>query len=162
LRALTLVSLGTWGETAGGARWRTHLEFSTTTCADFNSAQTADCAYENTLFNGGYRYQGRVLGHSTDSDSRQWVLGLLLQDTAARTWTARLRRAEVNRIGGPNQVNQLLSRTPQLWWVGEATLAQPFAGGHVEAALGLEHRHDESSGSTRLEPRGYLRFTHDF
>jgi hypothetical protein len=73
LRSLNLISLSTWGDTAADARWRAHVEFSTTTCADFDdaAAQSADCAYENGVFTAGYRYRQRVLGHSTDSDSRQ-------------------------------------------------------------------------------------------
>lgn len=161
LRSLALLSLSTWGDLASGSRWRAHLEGTSTTCADNSYAQAADCAYENGIFTAGYRYRGRVLGHSTDSDTRQWVLGLSL-DQGPRSWSARLRRAEVNRIGFVPQVNHLLSKGPQLWWVGEGLLKQRFAGGDLELSLGLEHRQDLLTDGTRLKPRGYVRWTGTF
>jgi Capsule assembly protein Wzi len=161
LRSLNLISLSTWGDTSANSRWQAHVEFSTTTCADFDDAESANCAYENGVFTAGYRYRGRVLGHSTDSDSRQWAVGMLL-DEGSRSWMARLRRAEINRVGAVPQSNHLLSTGPQLWWVAEGLLKQPFRGGNVELALGLEHRKDRLTDDTDLEPRGYLRWTQAF
>ena len=161
LRTLSLGNLGTWGDFESGARWRAHLEFSTTTCADFDDAQNPDCGYENSLFSAGYRYRGRVLGHSTDSDSRQWAAGLLYEK-GTRSWAARLRRAEINRLGTVPQPNHLLSKGPQVWWIGEALLKQPFAGGDLEFSLGLEHRKDSLADDTRTEPKGYVRWTQSF
>ena len=161
LRSLGLYSISTWGERPSGARWRAHIEFSTTTCSDFNYAQSADCAYENGLFTAGYRYRGRVLGHSTDSDSRQFVVGLLYAQ-GAQSWTARLRRAEINRIGGVPQVNQLLAKGPERWWVGEGVFKRPLARGEFELAGGLEYHQDLLTDSARLEPKGYLRWTQAF
>lgn len=162
LRTLNLVSLGTWGELDGGGRWRAHLELSSTTCADLESdIRNPDCGYENTLFSAGYRYRGRVFGHSTDSDSRQVALGLQFE-SARRSWSTLLRRAEINRIGFVPQRNHLLSPGPQLWWVGEARLRQPYAGGDLELSLGVEHRRDELTRDTSLEPIGYLRWSQAF
>jgi Capsule assembly protein Wzi len=161
LRTLSLIDASTWGSFESGAAWQAHLEFSTTTCADFDDAQSSNCAYENGVFTAGYRYRGRVLGHSTDSDSRQWAIGLLL-DHGNRSWTARLRRAEINRIGTVPQSNHLLSVGPQVWWVAEGLLKQPLGGGNVELALGLEHRKDSLTDDTDLVPKGYLRWTQAF
>ena len=162
LRALDLITLSTWGDTAAGGRWRAHLEASSTTCADFSSVQSADCAYENGVFSAGYRYRGRVFGHSTDSDSRQLVVGLVYSAPTDWIWTARLRRAEINRIGFVPQGNHLLSKGPALWWVGEGTMERPLLGGNLELAVGLERRRDDRSRATQLDPRGYLRWTQRF
>ncbi len=162
LRSLNLLSISTWGDVADGSRWRSYVEASSTTCADFDNAQSADCGYENGLFTAGYRYRGRVLGHSTDSDSRQLVAGLMLSTPGSWVWGARLRRAEINRIGVVPQPNHLLAKGPQLWWVGEGSLERPLLDGKLELALGLEHRRDNRSRATDLEPRGYLRWTQRF
>lgn len=162
LRTLTLVNASTWGTLASGMGWRGHFEFSSTTCADFDDAQSFDCGYENGVFSAGYRYRGRPLGHSTDSDSRQFSLGLQLQD-GMRYWSAGLRRVEINRAGNvPQPFHSLAPAGPQLWWVGEGSLRQPFAGGTLELALGVEHRHVRLTGDTDVEPTGYARWTHAF
>ena len=84
------------------------------------------------------------------------------QTASVRVEMARLRRAEINRVGAVPQSNHLLSTGPQLWWVAEGLLKQPFRGGNVELALGLEHRKDRLTDDTDLEPRGYLRGTQAF
>jgi hypothetical protein len=161
LRSLNLGQISTWGDTSGGRRWRTHVEFSSTTCADFGNARNADCGYENALFSAGYRFRGRVLGHSTDSDSRQWALGFALED-AAELWSATVRRAEINRIGFTPSTNHTLADGPQTWWVAEGRYDRPMLGGRLELALGAEHRRDDVTDETTLEPIGYLRFRRGF
>jgi hypothetical protein len=161
LRTLRLANLSTWGDLASGARWRAHVEVSTTTCGDFDDAEITNCAYENGVFTAGYRYRGRVLGHSTDSDSRQVAAGLLYED-GRRSWTARLRRAEINRVGAVPQVTHTVSTGPQVWWVGEGLLKQPFSGGDLQLSLGVEHREDSLDGDTRLEPKGFVRWSKAF
>ncbi len=161
LRTLSLINLSTWGTRRAGALWRAHVEFSTTTCADFDDAQSANCGYENGVFTAGYRYRNRALGHSTDSDSRQVVIGLSMQD-GPRDWVARLRRAEINRIGTVPQSTQPLATGPELWWIGEGVVEQTLARGRLELGLGLEHRRDELTRDTSIEPRGYLRWTAAF
>lgn len=162
LRTMTLASIGTWGDTASGLRWRAHLEFSTTTCADFDDAQTADCAYENAVFSAGYRYRGRVLGHSTDSDSRQWALAITTSGAAGASWSATVRRAEINRIGATPSLTHTLAPGPQTWWVGEGRHSRDLLGGVLDASVGVEYRRDDRTHDTSLEPVGYLRWTRPF
>jgi hypothetical protein len=163
LRSLNLVSLSTWGESEDGDRWRAHIEASTTTCADLDDVEAPDCGYENGVFTAGYRYRGRVLGHSTDSDTRQYAAGLQLATPANWYLSATLRRAEVNRVGGTPQVNHLLAPNgPELWWLGEGAVTGPLGGGEISASFGLQHRRVEASGATDLDPVGYLRWTQRF
>lgn len=60
------------------------------------------------------------------------------------------------------QPNQLLSPGPQLWWVGEGSVARPLLSGQLELTLGLEHRRDDLTDASELDPRGYLRWTQRF
>ncbi len=161
LRTLNLVSLSTWGNARGADRWKARLELSTTIVADFTSEQIADVAYENSLFTAGYRYRGRVLGHSTDSDSRQALVGFDY-DEGHRTWSARLRRAQINWLGGVPQPNHLLSKGPALWWGADAALTQTVLGGQLELLVGLEHHDDRLGDRSSVLGRGYLRWTQAF
>lgn len=163
LRSLTLASLGTWGTTAAGRPWNAHIEFSTTTCADFDDRQTADCAYENAIFTAGYRYRGRALGHSTDSDSRQWALGMSLGDASSAYWAATLRRAEINRLGSvPDRNHTLASSGPETWWVGELRLSRPAWGAQLDASVGVEYKRDDLRRDTETDPVGFVRWTKAF
>ena len=158
LRSLALISLATWGDYGAAARWRAHLEFSSTICSDFNYAQAADCAYENGIFTAGYRYRGRVLGHSTDSDSRQYTLGFAL-DEGTTSWELLLRRAEINRIGTIPQPNHLLAPNgPQTWWTLEAAGRRDLGAGRLEWQAGVERVRDNLRDTTATDPRGWLRY----
>jgi hypothetical protein len=162
---MDLVGLSTWGDTDKGLRWRATMEFSETTCADEDAvdAVRGDCvAYENLLFTGGYRYRGRALGHSTDGDSRQWVLGLAASETGGRHWALGLRRAEINRIPGANHPLHSVSTVPAIWYVGEARVEQPIGRARVELSLAVERKTDELTSRTVNEPKGYLRWTRAF
>lgn len=102
-RILTqLVGAELWsGSSAGGASWRTFVEFAGTTCGEWGSGRPAGagfgCAYENGLFTGGYRFRGRVMGHSVDRDAQLYTLGGLYIDTAGRSWEVRVRKGTLNR-----------------------------------------------------------------
>ena len=158
LRSLELISLATWGDYDTGTRWRAHLEFSSTTCSDFNYAQAADCGYENGIFTGGYRYRGRVLGHSTDSDSRQYTLGVALDDGRSSREIL-LRRAEINRIGSIPQRNHLLAPNgPQTWWTLEAYWRRELSRGRLELQACVERKREDLRGTVTTEPRGWLRY----
>lgn len=159
LRSLALISLASWGDYDANTRWRAHLEFASTTCSDFNYAQSADCGYENSTFTGGYRYRGRVLGHSIDSDTRQYTLGLAIDDGRI-TRELLLRRAEINRIGSIPQPNHALAPNgPQTWWTLEGHWRGELARGRIELQAGLERIHDDLRGTTSTRPRGWLRYT---
>jgi hypothetical protein len=162
LRTLTLLGASTWGRWHDAYQWRAHFEFTDTTCADWTDTRTPDCAYENHIFTAGYRYRGRTFGHSTDSDSIQFVLGLSVDGPGDTSWSARLRNLQANRLGAVPQVNDPIAKSPQRWWVGEGTYALPFANGRLEAAFGLEYRDDLLADRTSWRPRGYLRWTKPF
>jgi hypothetical protein len=165
LRNMDLVGLSTWGELPKGARWRATMEFSETTCADKDASDPArgDCvAYENQIFTSGYRYRGRALGHSTDGDSRQWVLGLAASEAGGRQWAFDMRRAEINRIPGYRHPDHSVSTVPAIWYVGEARVEQPIGRARVEFAVAVERKTDELTSRTVNEPKGYLRWTRPF
>lgn len=163
LRSMDLLGLSTWGDSVGGTRWRAHLELSTTLCGDVSGIDQADCAYGNLLFTAGYRYRGRVLGHTTDSDSRQVALGLSASQPGGRHWSARLRHAQINFVGGlPQTGGHSVAEEPATWWVGEAYLRQPLGRSALEASVAVERKTNDLDGRTVTDPRGFLRWSRSF
>lgn len=94
-----------WWFTESGAAWRTRLEYANTSCAWDEPGELPDCGYRNYLFWAGYRYRGRTIGHTTDSDSETWTLQLLRTASDGDRWGVVARHGELDRYGTPEQLN---------------------------------------------------------
>jgi hypothetical protein len=116
--------IGSWLRLAGvefsgsafGARWRhrTYAELADTMCREGGIGfgdKKLSCAYEHGVYQTGYRYQGRSIGHSADGDGIVFSAGSILQ-RADRSWQLSFRQIELSRDGG-ERPNHTLSPTPQ-------------------------------------------------
>tara|TARA_R110002096_G_scaffold6305_4_gene29269 strand:- start:32875 stop:34347 length:1473 start_codon:yes stop_codon:yes gene_type:complete len=93
-----------WG-TVGGISHRTHVEWSDTTCREGGfgfSDLKPNCAYGHSIYNTGYRYDGRSIGHSLDGDGLSYSFGSTLVQSAGHSWNISLRYMEINRNGVPD------------------------------------------------------------
>jgi hypothetical protein len=142
---LGLFGAETWGEWRGGT-WRAHVEYADTACDFLNSPPQFGCAYESAIYTDGYRYRGRVLGHSIDGDGESVGIGGILVDQAGREWRLLARNIKLNRAGaayahslsdGPARVNdiELVHRRAFEWGTLEASLG--YAQTDAEAGVGL-------------------------
>ena len=57
------------------------------------------CAYTNSIYTSGYRYRGRVLGHTIDADGESMGVGLLLVEASGKQWHMLARNVKLNRAG---------------------------------------------------------------
>jgi hypothetical protein len=154
--------LEVWKPLTNGGVVQMFAEYADTTCsATSGSGPYYNCAYNQGLFNlDGYRYLGRVVGHSTDRDSRSGALGASLTTLGGDWYNLVLRGAEINRDGNPDPTHSLTELPAdyaalELGWRGKV-LGQSL---HVE--LGLESW--RQAGEDRdLEPYGFVRWTHSF
>ena len=102
-----------WGQLADGS-YRVHVEVADTTCRQGGfgfSDEVPNCAYDHSIYQSGYRYQGRVIGHAVDGDSRSYSLGSTLVQSAGHTWNISLRYMKINR-DGMERAPHSLSATP--------------------------------------------------
>lgn len=70
-------------ETAGyvpewRASWRVYAEYANTTADFLKEESTFNVAYNHSVYVSGYVYDGRVLGHTIDSDSHMYEFGGIL------------------------------------------------------------------------------------
>lgn len=103
----------TWGS-VGGLAHRTHIEVADTTCRQGGfgfSDEVPNCGYEHSIYQTGYRYGGRSIGHSMDGDSLSYSFGSTLVQSAGHSWNISARYMEINRIGADNG-RHTLSPTP--------------------------------------------------
>lgn len=68
-----------------GSSMRWYLEYADTATDGFKGAPFYNFAYNHSVYKSGYRYYGRSIGHTIDSDSRLYTVGAILHDS--RNWT---------------------------------------------------------------------------
>jgi hypothetical protein len=142
-----------------GARWsyRWFGEFAGTSCAFHQSTEIFNCAYNHGIYQTGYRYRGRAVGHASDNDTRMLSSGLILSDSKGTQWYALVRYAALNRGGSPDAANSL---TPTRQEVAsfDLTHARTFTYGRIEVGLGIERTDDEISGAVENDGRAFLQW----
>ena len=84
-----------WGEW-GSLSWRAHAEYADTACDFPTSPPEFGCAYTNGIYTSGYRYRGRVLGHTIDADGESMGVGLLLVEASGNQWNLLARNVKLN------------------------------------------------------------------
>jgi hypothetical protein len=154
--------LGQFGiETGGmlGMRWsyRWFGELAATSCAFHQSSEIFNCAYNHGIYETGYRYRGRAVGHGSDNDTRMLSTALVLADTEGTQWTALLRYAELNRGGSPDPRNSLTARPQDVASI-DLTHARDFTYGRIEVGVGFERTDDEASGTVSNDGRAFLQW----
>lgn len=87
-----------WGQWGGSGTYRLYLEWSDTEC-DFRAYGDGnpDCAYNHPIYQSGYRYKGRSIGHTGDGDSSIFTLGGVVAGAQDNSWTFTLGYGKLNR-----------------------------------------------------------------
>ncbi len=153
-----LVQLGVESSGMMGDRWsyRWYSEFAATSC-DAVKKEIFNCAYNHGIYQTGYRYRGRVLGHAADNDARILGIGLTLLDDQATQWQVLVRYGALNRGGAADSRNSLTPTRQDILSL-DLTHARVFTVGQIEIGLGLERTDDEASGETSNDGRAFLQW----
>ncbi len=140
-----------WGE-AGTLSHRSYVEVSDTTCREGGlgfSDVKPDCGYEHGLYRTGYRYEGRSLGHSGDSDLKSIVVGSTLLWPDGDQLGLVLRYRDINRYG-TDTGRHTLSQSPQEVADILLTLDRQTRIGRLRAGIG--YRHVDGAAGGALSP----------
>ena len=143
-----------------GAVLRWHVEYANTNCkfysptVDFELA--VNCAYRQSIFTAGYRYQDRNIGHTVDAESETTSLGATWQAANGHSFGFRLQRAILDRYNGVDPYNPLTRgpgehREVELSWAGR------LAGQDLSLQLGLA-QHDAGTGSLENRAFGFVQW----
>lgn len=136
-----------WG--SDGAYWRLTAEYADSVATlnwfDFGK-KSYGVAYNNSGYLDGFRYRGRTLGFSLDSDSRLLSLDAELTDSAGRRWRLTYRHADIStpqlaakQASGSPDVN-VVSARPVSFDQLQASVSLPWGPFHVEAIVGGQTR----------------------
>ncbi len=142
-----------------GTRWsyRWFGEFAGTSCAFHQSTEIFNCAYNHGIYQTGYRYRGRALGHAADNDARLLSTGLILADAQETQWYALVRYGALNRGGTPDSRNSLTPTRQDIASI-DLTHRRNFQYGQIEIGVGFERIDDELSGQTSNDGRAFLQW----
>ena len=128
----------------GEWRHRSYFELADTVCQEGGGGFGGDkftCAYTHSIYQTGYRYKGRSIGHGIDGDGLSVSAGSTLIH-GDREWRFSARRVDLNRNG--SNPGHTLSAVPRR--VDELTVSysRPLGIGTIRASLGVR----DSDGAT--------------
>jgi len=141
-------------------RWsfRWFLEVTSNSCDAVKSTVIYNCAYNHTIYQTGYRYRGRVVGHGAENDARIGSFGIVLTNSNAITWQTLIRYGDINRAGAPDSRNTL-TPTPQELASIDIEYGRILKIGRIGIGVGYERIDDAVSGLETSDARGFLSWT---
>ncbi len=150
------LGLETWGIRPSGGSYRLHMEYSETTCSAItDSDPNYGCAYNHGIYTDGYRYRGRVIGHSLDTDGAMLSAGALFLTRRGHTWQLLARAAEINR--SDNSRNTLSPKKQEVTTLG-ISYTHDLSFGYLSIGVEEERSETVTSGFQGDESRAYDRF----
>jgi hypothetical protein len=157
---LRTVGVEYWG-TIGDLSHRTHIEIGDTLARGGGIGEGSpwpNSAYNHSIFQTGYRYNGRAIGHSMDGDGLSYSLGSTLVQSAGHTWNLTLRHMEINRSGPPDS-RHTLSATPQELTDIQVSYERHTSVGRFYAGVGYSKLDDEASGTSTSDSSAFIRWS---
>jgi len=153
-----LIQLGVEGSGYLADRWsyRWFAELAGTSC-DFLKDDLFNCAYRQAIYQSGYSYRGRIIGHGADNDASLVSAGWLMVDEDDKQWRATVRFGDLNRGGAPDAEHSLTA-TPQDLISLDLAHSRAFSFGVVDIGAGYEKVDDLASGSSQSDGRFYLQW----
>ena len=155
--------VGIEGSGSIGEQWsyRWYGEASATTCEFYKSPERFNCAYNHNVYETGYRYRGRAVGHGVDNDAAIATLGLLLVDDEENSWQGLVRVGKLNR-GGPPDFNNSLTPVPLDVLNVELIHNRIFSFGRLEFGIGYEQFDGNLSIPSSNEATAFIQWRSDY
>ena len=154
-----LVQLGMEGSGYLADRWsyRWYAELAGTSCDFIKSEVLYNCGYRQGIYQSGYTYRGRIIGHGADNDARLVSVGWVMVDESDSQWRATLRLGDLNRGGSPDAVHTI-TPTPQELLSLDISHSRAFLFGVIDIGAGYEDVDDLASGNSRSDGRLYMQW----
>ncbi|MDJ0699518.1 MAG: capsule assembly Wzi family protein [Woeseiaceae bacterium] len=149
------------GEWSGlvASRWSTKVfaEFAGTSCQFYESSELFNCAYNHGIYQTGYRFRGRTIGHGADNDARIISAGVFMADADDTQWRGHVRFGALNRGGPPDPRNSLTPTRQDIVSV-DVSHSRVFSFGVIDVGVGYESVDDDVSGTSTSDARFYVQW----
>ena len=151
------------GALSARGSYRVHVEYSDTACDFSRQSPQFDCAYESSIYTVGYRFRGRSIGHSIDSDSRLTTVGVLYVSPGSASWELVARDAKLNRDAttAPETAQTLAPLATDVESI-DLFYRRDLLGGRLVAGAGFESREVSSLSSKDDEWRVMGQWVREF
>jgi len=158
---LAQIGLETWHSFADGGTLLLFGEYANTACSATSArGPYYNCAYTQGRFDiEGYRYRGRVIGHSTDADSESYAIGATYTAERGDLWTATARAARLNHDG--IDLRNTASPIPSRYGALELSWRGLMFGQSMSIELGAESIEPEG-GERDVDAFGFIGWRHEF
>ena len=141
-----------------GRTYNVHLEYADTACGFNESNPTFDCAYNHFIYQSGYRYRRRSMGHPADNDTQTLSLGGVVVGNDGSSWSGLVRWADLNRAALPDPANSV-AMTPQTLYNIELSHNREIRWGSISVGIGFDNLEDELTGNSSDDIRAFLQWT---
>jgi hypothetical protein len=150
-----------WKPFASGAILQVYSEYANTTASGLSArGPYYNTAYTQGRFNiEGYRYRGRVIGHTVDADSETYAIGATYTEARGTTWSLTARAARINFDGF--DARHSVSPEPADYVALELGWRGRIFGERVSVEIGAESLSPEG-GDRDFGPVGFVGWRHDF
>ncbi len=162
---LGLFGLETWGPINDFDQlesYRVFLEAASTSCEFYNNDDSKyGCAYHDSLYPDGYRYEGVNIGHSADGDALVLTLGGIIVAQNSQLIKSSLSLGKLNR--GSNYLYKVSQNNNDFF---KFDLGYEFdlfwfdiPLGNFDVGLGLDVMKDKVNNTTQKDPRIYVSYS---
>jgi hypothetical protein len=146
------------GITRDQVSYRWFAEWAGTTCDAIKSDPLWGCGYRQAIYESGYTYYGRIIGHGLDNDARVLSAGVVVVTSTGNAWQVLGRVGELNRVG--SDPDHSVSVDPADMASIDIQHTRDTKFGRFDVGLGFERREDVATGDNTRDTRGFLRWQH--
>ena len=145
------------GITRGQTSYRWFAEVAGTSCDVVKSEVRYNCAYRNSIYQSGYTYNRRIIGHGLDNDARVVSAGIVIVSAEGNSWQVLGRVGDLNRVG--SDPNHTVAPVPQDLASVDIQHSRSTRIGRFDIGIGYEQREIIATGESADDSRGFIRWT---
>jgi Capsule assembly protein Wzi len=155
-RYLAQVGVEGFGVIREDLSYRWFAEVAGTSC-DFIKEDLFNCAYRQGIYQSGYTFRSRSIGHGADNDARLISTGWLMTNDSDAQLRILLRFGDLNRGGAPDFIHTVTATHQEIASI-DISHSRVFPFGVFDLGIGYERVDDKAVGITFSEERLYLQW----
>ena len=136
--------------------YRWFAEVAGTSCDIVKSTVLYGCGYRNGIYQSGYTYRGRIIGHGLDNDALVYSAGVVVVSDEGNSWQVLGRIGDLNRVGP--ELQHSVAQVPTEMASIDIQHSRVTKIGQFNIGLGFERREDMATGVNTRDARGFLQW----
>ena len=136
--------------------YRWFAEVAGTSCDIVKSTVLYGCAYRQAIYQSGYTYRGRIIGHGLDNDALVFSAGVVVVSAEGNSWQVLGRFGDLNRVGP--ELQHSVAQVPTEMASIDIQHTRMTKIGQFKLGLGFERREDRVTSANTRDARGFLQW----